>query len=123
MNLEILEILKISEKEGIKLVLEGDKLSIKSKKTTIDSDLLEKIKNQKEVLISYLKKHEKGTSHIGANGNIVAFDRTEIQEIPLSFNQERLWFIDQLQGSSEEYHIPTVIRLEGQLNTSQIHFM
>ncbi|CAM1366010.1 non-ribosomal peptide synthase/polyketide synthase [Tenacibaculum xiamenense] len=118
MNLEILEILKISEKEGIKLVLEGDKLSIKSKKTTIDSDLLEKIKNQKEVLISYLKKHEKGTSHIGADGNIVAFDRTEIQEIPLSFNQERLWFIDQLQGSSEEYHIPTVIRLEGQLNTS-----
>ncbi len=118
MNLEILEILKISEREGIKLVLEGDKLSIKSKKTTIDSDLLEKIKNQKEVLISYLKKHEKGTSHIGADGNIVAFDRSELKQIPLSFNQERLWFIDQLQGSSEEYHIPTVIRLEGKLNTS-----
>ncbi|SEB35202.1 amino acid adenylation domain-containing protein [Tenacibaculum sp. MAR_2009_124] len=118
MNLEILEILKISEKEGIKLVLEGDKLSIKSKKTTIDSDLLEKIKNQKEVLISYLKKHQKGTSHIGAEGNIIAFDRTELQQIPLSFNQERLWFIDQLQGSSEEYHIPTIIRLEGELNTS-----
>ncbi|WP_348705598.1 amino acid adenylation domain-containing protein [Tenacibaculum sp. 190524A02b] len=38
------------------------------------------------------------------------------ENIPLSFSQERLWFLDQLQGSSEEYHIPTVIRLEGDLN-------
>ncbi|WP_075343709.1 non-ribosomal peptide synthetase [Tenacibaculum agarivorans] len=118
MNLEILEILRVSEKEGIKLVLEEGKLSIKSKKTSIDSNLLQKIKNQKEVLISYLQKHEKGSSQIGSEGNIVAFDRTELTHIPLSFNQERLWFLDQLQGSSEEYHIPAVIRLEGALNIS-----
>ncbi|HVI44817.1 MAG TPA: amino acid adenylation domain-containing protein [Chitinophaga sp.] len=35
--------------------------------------------------------------------------------IPLSYSQERLWFIDQLEGSVH-YHIPTVIRLRGNLD-------
>ncbi|MEO6637804.1 MAG: amino acid adenylation domain-containing protein, partial [Ginsengibacter sp.] len=35
--------------------------------------------------------------------------------IPLSFSQERLWFIDQLEGSVQ-YHLPTVLRLKGKLD-------
>jgi len=35
------------------------------------------------------------------------------ENIPLSFAQERLWFIDQLQGSVQ-YHIPTVLVINGQ---------
>ena len=35
--------------------------------------------------------------------------------IPLSFSQERLWFIDNLEGSVQ-YHIPAVLRLKGELN-------
>ena len=34
--------------------------------------------------------------------------------IPLSFSQERLWFIDRLEGSVQ-YHLPTVLRLRGEL--------
>ena len=35
--------------------------------------------------------------------------------IPLSFSQERLWFIDRLEGSVQ-YHLPAVLRLKGELN-------
>ncbi|MDQ6763418.1 MAG: amino acid adenylation domain-containing protein, partial [Bacteroidota bacterium] len=35
--------------------------------------------------------------------------------IPLSFSQERLWFIDQLEGSVQ-YHIPALFRIKGNLN-------
>lgn len=37
------------------------------------------------------------------------------ERIPLSFSQERLWFIDSMEGSLH-YHIPAVIRLNGKLN-------
>ncbi|WP_189457704.1 condensation domain-containing protein, partial [Aquimarina muelleri] len=36
-------------------------------------------------------------------------------KIPLSFSQERLWFIDQLEGSVQ-YHMPVVLQLEGSLS-------
>ena len=37
------------------------------------------------------------------------------EQIPLSFSQERLWFIHKLAGSLQ-YHIPGVFRLRGKLN-------
>ncbi|MFO0760430.1 MAG: non-ribosomal peptide synthase/polyketide synthase [Byssovorax sp.] len=38
------------------------------------------------------------------------------EEIPLSFAQERLWFLDQLDPGNAAYHIPLAIRLEGPLD-------
>ncbi|MEM8906265.1 MAG: amino acid adenylation domain-containing protein, partial [Bacteroidota bacterium] len=40
-------------------------------------------------------------------------------QIPLSFAQERLWFIDQLEGSVH-YHMPAVFTLRGRLETNRL---
>ncbi|HYC29201.1 MAG TPA: condensation domain-containing protein, partial [Chitinophagaceae bacterium] len=40
-------------------------------------------------------------------------------QTPLSFSQERLWFIHQLEGSIQ-YHIPAVLRLKGALDTAAL---
>ena len=38
------------------------------------------------------------------------------ERLPVSFSQQRLWFIDQLEGSSAQYHIPEAWRLRGDLD-------
>jgi amino acid adenylation domain-containing protein len=43
------------------------------------------------------------------------------QRIPLSFSQERLWFIDRLEGSTQ-YHLPAVLRLKGELNKAALEY-
>ncbi|MGI8636557.1 MAG: condensation domain-containing protein, partial [Segetibacter sp.] len=41
--------------------------------------------------------------------------------IPLSFSQERLWFIDKLEGSVQ-YHVPFVLDLKGVVDTEALEY-
>ncbi|MGO4773901.1 amino acid adenylation domain-containing protein, partial [Flavobacterium sp. W22_SRS_FK3] len=88
--------------------------------------LVSMIRKQLEIEVSIREVFEHATiselaAHISAQSEgillpvIVAEARPS--RIPLSFSQERLWFLDQLQGSTE-YHIPIVLRLEGALEVS-----
>src|SRR6516164_3885359 len=42
------------------------------------------------------------------------------QDIPLSFAQQRLWFLAQMEGVSEVYHVPQGLRLRGELDRNAL---
>ncbi|HVQ37121.1 MAG TPA: amino acid adenylation domain-containing protein, partial [Pyrinomonadaceae bacterium] len=42
--------------------------------------------------------------------------RPQGQKIPLSYAQQRLWFLDRLEPGSAFYNVPLAVRLRGQLN-------
>ena len=41
--------------------------------------------------------------------------------LPLSFAQQRLWFLGQMEGGSAAYHIPFGLHLKGDLNRTALH--
>jgi natural product biosynthesis luciferase-like monooxygenase protein/amino acid adenylation domain-containing protein/FkbM family methyltransferase len=54
----------------------------------------------------------------GAEAPIVAAPRDGV--LPLSFAQERLWFLTQLDADSATYHIPAALRLQGALDIAAL---
>ncbi|MFL9458798.1 amino acid adenylation domain-containing protein [Tolypothrix bouteillei VB521301_2] len=46
--------------------------------------------------------------------------RSENAELPLSFAQQRLWFLDQLEPNKASYNVPAALRLQGTLNVKAL---
>jgi len=46
--------------------------------------------------------------------------RAQFERIPLSFAQERLWFIDQLNLDGAAYNVPVAVTISGELDVSQL---
>ncbi|HYH44517.1 MAG TPA: condensation domain-containing protein, partial [Thermoanaerobaculia bacterium] len=56
-----------------------------------------------------------------AGGNAITRRPADTTPLPLSYSQERLWFIDQLQPGSVAYNLPAAIRLQGDLDPAAFH--
>nr|QEO74560.1 condensation domain-containing protein [uncultured bacterium] len=65
---------------------------------------------EQEIFLSLLE--EEGVSFVPLAG-LTRRDRSE--GLPLSFAQQRLWFLDQLVPNSSFYNIPNAVRLQGRL--------
>jgi amino acid adenylation domain-containing protein/thioester reductase-like protein len=61
-----------------------------------------------------------GEAAASSTPSIARIDRTHFEQLPLSFAQERLWFLDQLEPGSANYNVPMAFTVRGELEIGQL---
>lgn len=113
----VLALLNQAKEAGVHPFLDSGKLRLKvNKDQAPHQDLLTLLKQYREEITGFLLQEADHLTEIRQQApRIAARPRAGAGDLPLSFAQERLWFIDRLEGS-RAYHIPVVLRIAGNLD-------
>ncbi|MEL6930714.1 MAG: condensation domain-containing protein, partial [Cyanobacteria bacterium J06600_6] len=87
------------------------KLRFNAPEEVLTPELITQLKERKPEIIEFLEQASAVKSH---KSTIKPVSRSE--SLPLSFAQQRLWFMEQLQPDSAAYNIPTGVKLSGDLD-------
>ncbi|MDI1279363.1 non-ribosomal peptide synthetase [Methylobacter sp.] len=98
---------------NVHIYAEGDALKCKAPKNALSDNVKAQLKAQKKELIELL-------SLAGKHGRTPIIPVLRTQPIPLSYAQQRLWFLDQLEPGNAFYNIPVAVRLSGELNDAAL---
>jgi amino acid adenylation domain-containing protein len=109
------ELLERAAEAGVFLSYGQERLHFKLSADVFPESLKSEIIEHKAALIEFLRCRELDNGSTLGRPRIVAQVR-ESNELPASFAQQRLWFIDQLSGGSPHYNMPAGLRIQGRFN-------
>jgi len=109
---KVVEFLSYLNSLDIKVWLEEQKLRYQAPKGVMTSEIKQAIGTRKSEILAFLKQAKTPADTVELA--IIPVSRDE--DLPLSFAQQRLWFLHQLSPDSTAYNLLEALRLEGALN-------
>lgn len=103
-------------RQEVKLWLEDDRLRCSGPEAVLTDELNAQLKSHKPEIIAFLRQASQQQAASRTTESITAAKRP--QTIPLSFAQQRLWFLHQMQPNVAVYNLPMAIQVEGYLDIS-----
>ena len=98
---------------GIQLAINEGRIRLKAEKGSLTEELKQEISAHKQEIIALLSS---GKSE--ATPELHAANRD--QALPLSYAQQRLWFLDELEPGTPVYNMPFALKVHGKLNTEAL---
>ena len=105
-----LELIARLREAGIRISVQDGKIRLKAGKGALSDELKQQIIEHKQEIVALL-----GTEKDGGP-QLVAIDRSTNPDLPLSYAQQRLWFLDELEPGTPVYNMPFAVRVRGQLD-------
>ncbi len=112
----IIEFVSYLNSLGIKIWLEGGQLNYRAPKGVMNPDLKNKLLGRKSEILAFLEEAQIATD--SSFEPIPSIERSE--ELPLSFAQQRMWFLYQLESQSPFYNEGLQLRVAGVLNVEAL---
>jgi amino acid adenylation domain-containing protein len=115
--LDILRLIYKGNRSGVKLWTTEGKLKTRFPKTFDDKALLTELSGNKAAIIDVLKDNEIDTAdfklpHI--------YQSNDVKGFPLSFAQERLWFVEKYEQGTNAYHIPLLVGIKSDIDQDKL---
>jgi amino acid adenylation domain-containing protein len=100
---------------GVQFNIEGDRLHYRAPKGIVDSQVLKQLREHKPKIIAFLRSRGWGHKVLPP---ITRQLRLEGKEWPLSFSQQRIWFLEQLNPGDSAYNVPACLKIRGEWNST-----
>lgn len=110
--MQVEQLLELLTQHNIKVGLEGEQLKIRAAKGALTSEIKQALSAHKAALIDWLRLQQQQQEQRTA----IAVRSAPELPCALSFAQQRLHFIQQLEPGSVSYNIPAAVKIHGDLN-------
>ena len=111
--MDIVELLKKAESQGITVAALNGNIVLRYENDSLSEELRAELKRNKDSIIAHLS-----ALVLPHAPDLIRQPRPQL--LPVSFAQERLWLLEQLQVVGTAYNVPAGLRIRGFVNTEAL---